>query len=107
MARCVGRGWSLEAWLLRRLVSPGRRGWWYSRHCWCDSFACTPKKYRVDDKLCTKCVYITVIQWSLRIKDTLGAELLSFIGRLSSGGRFESLLSFIQRLYVLWWEDPL
>ena len=32
------------------------------------------------------------VQWSLRIKDTLEAGLLSFIERLSSGGRFESLL---------------
>ena len=32
------------------------------------------------------------VQWSLRIKDTLGAGHLSFIGRLSSGGRFKSLL---------------
>ena len=31
------------------------------------------------------------VQWSLRIKDTLGAEILSLIWRLSSGGRFESL----------------
>ena len=50
------------------------------------------------------------------IKDTLGAQLLSFIWRLSSGGRFESLqLSTIiisigaiaPVLYievVLWWE---
>ena len=34
---------------------------------------------------------IIYIQWSLRIKDTLGAKLLSFIRRLSSGGRFELL----------------
>ena len=31
------------------------------------------------------------LQWSLWIKDTLGAGLLSFIRRPSSGGRFESL----------------
>ena len=36
-------------------------------------------------------VAATRVQWSLRIKDTLGAEILSFIWRLSSGGRFESL----------------
>ena len=28
------------------------------------------------------------VQWNLRIKDTLGSWLLSFIQRLSSGGRF-------------------
>ena len=32
------------------------------------------------------------IQWSLPIKDTLGARLLAFIWKLSSGGRFEPLL---------------
>ena len=40
-------------------------------------------------------IYIAIalyIQWSLRIKDTLGAGRMSFIERLSSGGRFESLL---------------
>ena len=42
------------------------------------------------------------IQWCLRIKDTLGAELLSFIWRLSSGGRFESLYIEV----VFWWEGP-
>ena len=34
------------------------------------------------------------IQWNLRIKDTLGAGLLSFIQRLSSGGRFDSICNF-------------
>ena len=34
------------------------------------------------------------LQWSLRIKDTLGAGLLSFIRRLSSGGRFDSICNF-------------
>ncbi len=28
------------------------------------------------------------VQWNLRIKDTLGAELLYYFWRLSSGGRF-------------------
>ena len=37
-----------------------------------------------------QCLFIQ-IQWSLRIKDTLGERLLSFIWRLSSGERFESL----------------
>jgi len=31
------------------------------------------------------------IQWNLRIKDTLGAELLSSFRRLSFGGRFEPI----------------
>ena len=31
------------------------------------------------------------IQWNLRIKDTLGAEVLSSFRRLSSGGRFEPI----------------
>ncbi len=34
------------------------------------------------------------LQWNLRIKDTLGARLLSFIRRLSSGGRFDSICYF-------------
>ena len=37
-------------------------------------------------------VHVRTLQWSLQIRDTLGAGLLSFIERLSSGGRFESLL---------------
>ena len=32
-----------------------------------------------------------VLQWNLRIKDTLGAEVLSSFWRLSSGGRFEPI----------------
>ena len=31
------------------------------------------------------------VQWNLRIKDTLGAEVLSSFWRLSSGGRFEPI----------------
>jgi len=31
------------------------------------------------------------IQWNLRIRDSLGAELLSSFWRLSFGGRFESI----------------
>ena len=31
------------------------------------------------------------LQWNLRIKDTLGAEVLSSFRRLSSGGRFEPI----------------
>ena len=31
------------------------------------------------------------LQWNLRIKDTLGAELLSSFRRLSFGGRFEPI----------------
>jgi len=34
---------------------------------------------------------LTSLQWNLRIKDTLGAELLSFFRRLSSGGRFKPI----------------
>ncbi len=41
------------------------------------------------------------IQWSLRIKDTLGAELLSSFRRLSSGGRFIQItISRNYRQYV-------
>ena len=36
----------------------------------------------------------SLLQWNLRIKDTLGARLLSFIRRLSSGGRFDSIYYF-------------
>ena len=38
--------------------------------------------------------FVTGIQWSLRINNTLGAGLLSFIRRLSSGGRFDSICNF-------------
>ena len=31
------------------------------------------------------------VQWNLRIKDTLGAEVLSSFRRLSSGGRFKPI----------------
>ena len=34
---------------------------------------------------------VKLIQWNLRIKDTLGAEVLSSFRRLSSGGRFEPI----------------
>ena len=34
---------------------------------------------------------ISNVQWNHRIKDTLGSGLLSFIRRLSSGGRFNTL----------------
>ena len=34
------------------------------------------------------------VQWNLQIKDTLGMELLSFVQRLSSGGRFNSICYF-------------
>ena len=34
---------------------------------------------------------VDVVQWNLRIKDTLGAEVLSSFRRLSSGGRFEPI----------------
>ena len=34
------------------------------------------------------------LQWNLRIKDTLGAELLSSFRRLSSGGRFKSICNY-------------
>ena len=34
------------------------------------------------------------MQWNIWIKDTLGAGLLSFIQRLSSGGRFDSICNF-------------
>ena len=44
------------------------------------------------------------IQWNLRIKDTLGAELLSSFRRLSSGGRFIqiqiTIYSYIKELYI-------
>ena len=40
------------------------------------------------------------LQWSLRIKDTLGAGLLSFIWRLSSGGRFDSICTQISLKYI-------
>ncbi len=36
-----------------------------------------------------------VYKWNLRIKDTLGAELLSSFRRLSSGGRFIQITIFI------------
>ena len=32
---------------------------------------------------------ILLIQWNLRIKDTLGAAMLYFVGRLSSSRRFK------------------
>ena len=35
--------------------------------------------------------YSYQVQWNLRIKDTLGAEVLSSFRRLSSGGRFEPI----------------
>ena len=43
------------------------------------------------DMIISSCGCITVVQWNLRIKDTLGAEVLSSFRRLSSGGRFEPI----------------
>ena len=41
---------------------------------------------------CSLLTYTSIcVQWNLRIKDTLGAELLSSFRRLSFGGRFEPI----------------
>ena len=37
---------------------------------------------------------IYVLQWSLRVKDTLGLAMLSFVGRLSPSQRFEMYSSY-------------
>jgi len=41
--------------------------------------------------LLTQGWYMPYIQWNLRIKDTLGADLLSSSRRLSFGGRFKPI----------------
>ncbi len=43
------------------------------------------------------------VQWNLRIKDTLGAELLSSFRRLSSGGRFKiAIYSHIKNVWSVY-----
>ena len=60
---------------------------------------------------------LLIVQWSLKMKDTLVARLLPFIRRQSSGGRIKTLqhnfnwyhshaVSFIIDV-VLWWDGPL
>ncbi len=51
-------------------------------------------------KNCANVMNIRVyMQWNLRIKDTLRAELLSYFRRLSSGGRFIQIAIIISRNY--------
>ena len=48
---------------------------------------------------------VLLLQWNFRIKDTLGAWLLSLVQRLSSGGRFDSIcysraLKYLLNMYL-------
>ena len=74
--------WTRDIWLLEQ----GRR-----------TTGCTPvtsiNQMFHCTLICSEWTFNSV-QWNLRIKDTLGAELFSFIRRLSSGGRFESVCYF-------------
>ena len=54
-----------------------------------DSTGCRNIRLRVNFKVTSSSVI--VVQWNLRIKDTLGAELLSSFRRLSFDGRFEPI----------------
>ncbi len=56
---------------------------------------------------CTKVVkvasFVVIIQWNLRIKDTLGAELLSFFGGCPLvGGSFKLLFIAISKTYRMY-----
>ena len=71
----------------------------YTLPTWCPVYPCklfwTGVYMKVKASIRQYTTYSTSgVQWSLRIKDTLGAGLLSFIQRLSSGGRFKSICYF-------------